>query len=152
MHVNMKKYINTNRVVVTGLGVIAPNASDIDSFKRSLEQGESGIKFHKHLQDIGLGCQVGGIPEFDDTILNKYLSPSTVKYLISMPIKYACTAAINAWIDAGLCFDQENVDWNTGCIIGCSVCDVNQIREVTKMVDNNELKKLGTRHIEQLMN
>lgn len=144
--------MNSNRVVITGLGVVAPNASDLNSYKTALEHGVSGIKFHKQLEDIGLGCQVGGIPDFDDSILEKYLSPNVVKHLHSVPIKYAIAASINAWLDAGLPFEKENVDWNTGCIIGCSVADVNQIKHVTRMVDNNEVKKLGTRHIEQLMN
>lgn len=140
-----------NRVVVTGLGVIAPNASDIDSFRLSLQQGISGIKFHQHLECAGLNCQVAGIPDFDDTLISKYIHPNTFKYLNSLHVKYACTAALNAWFDAGLNIDPENADWNTGCVIGCSISDVGQIREVTKIVDNKEIKKLGTRYIEQLM-
>jgi 3-oxoacyl-(acyl-carrier-protein) synthase len=140
-----------NRVVVTGMGVLTPNASGLESFRHALENGVSGIKFHQHLEDLGLGCQVGGIPDFDDTLMNRHLSPNTVKYLNSITVKYACSAALHAWLDAGLDIDQEKVDWEAGCVMGCSVSDVNQIREVTKMVDNREYKKLGMRNIEQLM-
>jgi 3-oxoacyl-(acyl-carrier-protein) synthase len=140
-----------NRVVVTGLGVLAPNASDIHGFKSALEQGVSGIRHHQQLEDIGMACQIAGIPEFDDSVLRTYLHPNTFKALISVPIKYMCTAVINAWLDAGLNMNSENVDWGTGCVIGCSVCDVDQIKDVTKIVDNAELKKLGLRNIEQLM-
>lgn len=139
------------RVVITGLGVLAPNASDITSFKSALEKGVSGIRHHKQLEDIGMSCQVGGISDFDDTTLRTYLHPNTFKALTSVPIQYMCTAAMNAWLDAGLGIDAENVDWATGCVIGCSVCDVDQIKDVTKLVDNSELKKLGLRNIEQLM-
>jgi len=62
-----------------------------------------------------------------------------------------CSAALSAWLDAGLEINSENVDWATGCVIGCSVCDVDQIKDVTRLVDNAELKKLGLRNIEQLM-
>jgi 3-oxoacyl-(acyl-carrier-protein) synthase len=134
------------------MGVIAPNATGISNFKDALEKGLSGIRHHKLLEDTGLSCQVAGIPDFDEKFIESYLSPNTVKYLNSTPIKYACTAALQAWLDAGLTIGNEEVDWETGCIIGCSVCDVNQIREVTRMVDSNEMKKLGTRNIEQLMN
>ena len=96
-----------NRVVVTGMGVIAPNASDINSFKLALEQGVSGISHHKHLEEAGLACQVAGIPEFDDTLLQSHLHPNTYKYLSSIPIKYAVTAALQAWLDAGLPIDAE---------------------------------------------
>ena len=140
-----------NRVVVTGLGVIAPNAADIAGFTLALEQGLSGIRHHRHLEDTGLACQVAGIPEFSDSLLQTYLPSSTYKYLTSVPIKYACTAVLQAWLDAGLPLNSEQVDWNTGCVIGCSVCDVDQIKEVTRAVDNAELKKLGLRNVEQLM-
>lgn len=140
-----------NRVVVTGLGVLTPNASDINSFKSALEHGVSGIRHHKQLEDIGMACQIGGIPEFDDTALKTHLHPNTFKALHSIPIKYMCTAALNAWLDAGLEINGEQVDWSTGCVIGCSICDVDQIKDVTDLVDNAELKKLSLRNIEQLM-
>jgi len=139
------------RVVITGLGVIAPNASGIERFRLSLQDGVTGIKHHRQLEDAGLACQVGGIPELDDTMIRTYMNPYTVKYLHSLHVKYACTAALEAWSDAGLDIDPIHADWHTGCVIGCSVSDVNQIREVTRIVDNKEFKKLGTRYIEQLM-
>lgn len=98
-----------------------------------------------------MGCQIGGIPEPDETTLATYLPVNTLKHLNSVPVKYACTVAINAWLDAGLSINQDVPDWDTGCVFGCSVCDVEQLRDVTKIVDSRELKKLGLRNIEQLM-
>ena len=140
-----------NRVVITGLGVLAPNASRIDSFKEALEGGVSGIKHHPHLQAAGMACQIGGIPELDETLLQTHLHPSTYKYLNSTAIKYAFTAALNAWLDAGLPLNKEETDWETGCVIGTTTGDIAQIKEVTKIVDDADLKKLGLRNIEQVM-
>lgn len=139
------------RVVVTGLGVLAPNGQDVSSFKSALEQGVSGIRHHQQLEDIGMACQVGGITDFDDTVLRTYMHPNTFKALNSRPIQYMCTAVLNAWMDAGLEINVDKVDWATGCVIGCSVCDVDQIKDVTRMIDNGEQKKLSLRNIEQLM-
>lgn len=140
-----------NRVVVTGLGVVAPNGTTNEGFKESLERGVSGIKFHQHLQDAKMGCQVGGIPDFDEKVIKAYLPQNVIKYLSSQHIKFACTAAINSWLDAGLLIDNETIHWDTGCVIGCSISDICQLREVTRIVDSKELKNLGTRYIEQLM-
>lgn len=140
-----------NRVVITGLGVLAPNASGIDSFKDALETGLSGIKHHRHLQEAGMVCQVGGIPELDDAVLQTHLHPNVYKYLNSTPIKYTCTAALNAWLDAGLSLNSDETDWDTGCVIGTTTGDIAQIKEVTRIVDDAELKKLGLRNIEQVM-
>lgn len=140
-----------NRVVITGLGVLAPNASGIDGFKGALEGGVSGIKHHRHLQEAGMACQIGGIPETDDTLLQTHLHPNTYKYLNSAPIKYTCTAALHAWLDAGLPLHSNETDWETGCVIGTTTGDIEQIKEVTKIVDDTDLKKLGLRNIEQVM-
>lgn len=139
------------RVVVTGLGVVAPNAVQLDGFRAALEQGISGIRFQEHLREAGLVCQVAGIPDFDDGVINTHLPGNTLKYLVSQNIKYACTTALNAWIDAGLALDKEQVHWDTGCVIGCSNGDTYQLREVIRLIDSKELKSLGTRHVEQIM-
>ncbi len=50
------------RVVVTGMGVVAANAHGLDAFEQALREGRSGIRFHQKLRDLGFGCQVGGVP------------------------------------------------------------------------------------------
>ena len=79
-----------NRVVITGLGVVAPNGIDVPSFTNALKNGISGIRFFQHLKDSAMGCCVAGVPkDFDESILRKYLSPGAFKSLRSTTIKYA---------------------------------------------------------------
>ncbi|KAA1243618.1 beta-ketoacyl synthase [Aquimarina sp. RZ0] len=139
------------RVVVTGMGAITPNGRNLDEFCQSLLHHVSGIKFHKHLEEIGMRCCVAGIPIEDDTILKTNFSTSDIKHITSKNIKYACIAATEAWIDAGLVINNDIEDLETGCIIGCSTGDIHQFREVIQKVDNHQIKRLGTRFIEQLM-
>ena len=40
-----------HRVVITGMGVVAPNAVGIDNFLAAIQEGRSGITFHQKLQD-----------------------------------------------------------------------------------------------------
>jgi 3-oxoacyl-[acyl-carrier-protein] synthase II len=55
-----------NRVVITGLGVVAPNGIGIDAFWGALEKGKSGIKKIKAFDASRNRCQVGGeITEFE---------------------------------------------------------------------------------------
>ncbi len=61
-------------MVVTGLGVLAPNAHGLPAFAGALREGKSGIRFHQHLADAKFGCQVGGIPEDVEELQKKYLS------------------------------------------------------------------------------
>ncbi len=92
---------------------MAPNGQDVKSFKSALEQGVSGIKHHQQLEEIGMACQVGGISDFNDTILKTYMHPNTFKALNSMPIQFMCTAVLSVWMDAGLEIDVDKVDLAT---------------------------------------
>jgi 3-oxoacyl-[acyl-carrier-protein] synthase-1 len=141
-----------NRAVITGLGVVAPNGINIPSFTNALRNGISGIRFFQQLKDSAMGCCVAGVPnDFDDTGLSKYISPGVIKSLRSTTVKYALTAAIEAWINAGLEIGSNHTDADTGCIFGNGVCDVNHMRYAIEAFDNKEVQKFGVRHIEQLM-
>ena len=141
-----------NRVVITGLGVVAPNGVNIASFTSALRQGISGIQFFQHLKDSAMGCCVAGVPmNFDNSILRKYLNPGAFKSLRSTTIKYALAAAIEAWTNAGFEVIGNDIDPDTGCIFGNGVCDVDHMRYAIGMFENGDIQKLGVRHIEQLM-
>ena len=49
------------RVVVTGMGVVAANGHGLDAFEQALREGRSGIRFQERLRELGFGCQVGGV-------------------------------------------------------------------------------------------
>ena len=58
-----------NRVVITGLGVVAPNGNNVSSFLRSLRTGGRGNLFVQHCKDSAMGCCVAGYPrDFDEKI------------------------------------------------------------------------------------
>src|SRR5450631_1387058 len=99
-----------NRVVITGLGVVAPNGINIPSFTNALKNGISGIQFFQHLKDSAMGCCVAGVPkDFDDAGLSKYLSPGAFKSLRSTTVKYALAATIEAWTNAGFAIKKDKI-------------------------------------------
>jgi len=54
-----------HRVVLTGIGVIAPNGIGKENFWNALENGKSGIKKISRFDPSGLPCQIAGeIPDF----------------------------------------------------------------------------------------
>lgn len=141
-----------NRVVITGLGVVAPNGVGIDRFTHSIQNGISGLRFFQHLKEANMGCCVAGVPQnFDDKILSNYLSAGAYKSLRSTTVKYALASAIEAWNNAGLTINENYVDADAGCIFGSCACDADHMRYAIGMYEKLELQKLGTRHIEQLM-
>lgn len=56
------------RVVITGLGVVAPNAIGADAFDAALRAGRSGLRLEETMRASGLACQVAGVPQGVDAL------------------------------------------------------------------------------------
>ena len=52
----------TGRVVVTGMGVVAPNANDLRGFELAIRKGVSGLRRNESMVEAGFGCRVAGVP------------------------------------------------------------------------------------------
>jgi 3-oxoacyl-(acyl-carrier-protein) synthase len=144
----------SERVVVTGLGVLAPNGHGLQNFAGALREGKSGIKFHQHLADVNFGCQVGGIPEGVEELQKKYLTDEELLAMNPNMI-YAAIAAIDAFTDAGLTRvppDSDEVDWDTGAIIGTGIGGIDTIAEkLGPKTDQGKVNRLGSTMVEQIM-
>lgn len=144
--------MSNHRVVVTGIGVIAPNGVGVPAFLHAIENGVSGIKFIPEYEELKFSCQVSGVPDFDWNDLQHYL-PDVVLYgLKSKGIGYAVKVALDAWRDAGFETNQDQPLWDAGCVFGNSIADSDLMNRVITMVDRKESRKLGSRMVEQLMN
>ncbi|MCB0846011.1 MAG: beta-ketoacyl-[acyl-carrier-protein] synthase family protein, partial [Bacteroidetes bacterium] len=143
-----------NRVVVTGLGVIAPNGLGVNAFTQSLQKGQSGIRFIEELAEKKFACQIGGIPPLDETYQDLYLTTFQKNLLVSSSVLYGVLASLEAWKDAGLeVIEKENTDpdWETGCIFGTGLVDGEIIKRTMTMVDNLQVRRLGSTSVTQGM-
>jgi 3-oxoacyl-(acyl-carrier-protein) synthase len=140
-------------VVVTGLGVLAPNAHGLAAFAGALREGKSGIRFHQHLADANFACQVGGIPERVDELQKEYLSADAL-FAMNPNMVYAAIAAIDCWNDAGLAripADAEP-DWDTGAVLGTGIGGIDTIAEkLAPKTDAGSVRRLGSTMVEQIM-
>lgn len=141
------------RVVVTGLGVIAPNGHGLEAYGKSLREGRSGIRFIPKLAELKFGCQVAGVPENYDEIAARYF---TSEQLLAMNsgIKFACIAAADAWTDSGLKLPalDSDVDWDTGAIVGTGVGGTDTLgQRLVPFTDAGNVRRLGSTIVEQVM-
>jgi len=142
------------RVVVTGMGIVAPNGHGIEAYESALRKGKSGIRFIPVLKELKFGCQVAGVPENIDEICEKYF---TEEQLLAMNsnIKFASIAAIDAWRDAGFevpAEDSEQVDWDTGAIIGTGIGGMDTTGEkLVPLTNAGKVRRLGSAIVEQVM-
>jgi len=143
-----------NRVVITGMGVVAPNGHGLDNFEQALREGRSGIQFIPRLKELNFSCQIGGMPERFDDIRKSYFDHEKLMSL-NDNIGYISVSAVDAWRDAGFDWSDENdqVDWDTGAILGCGIGGMDTIAEkVVPMVNEGKVRRMGSRIVEQVMN
>jgi 3-oxoacyl-(acyl-carrier-protein) synthase len=144
--------VSSERVVVTGLGVVASNAHGAEAFARALREGKSGITHHESLKVLGFGCQVGGIPHGIDEIAPRYLAEDELRTMNANMI-YASIAAIDAWSDAGLARlppESEEPDWDTGAIVGTGFGGIETVGDkVVPRTDAGKVARLGSSMVEQ---
>ncbi len=144
--------IMKNRVVITGLGVVAPNGVGLDAFSKAIKKGESGITFHQQLADLNFSCCIGGIPQISEEKKLEYLTPLQLRGFNSSGILYGCMAGIDAWKDAGfLVDDTSDLDFDSGTIFGTGTSGVEKFREAIYKLDEGEVKRLGSTVVVQTM-
>ena len=141
-----------NRVVITGLGVVAPNGVGLKAFTKAIKTGTSGIAFHQHLKDQGFSCCIGGIPIISEEKKGEYLSPLQLRGFNSTSILYGCMAGIDAWKDAGFLVDEASaLDYDSGVIFGTGTSGIEKLREAIYKIDDQKVRRLGSTSVLQTM-
>jgi 3-oxoacyl-(acyl-carrier-protein) synthase len=139
------------RVVVTGLGVIAPNGHGADAFAAALRDGVSGLRHQPRMAELGFACQVAGVPQDLDAIKERYFTAEDLLAMNSAML-YINVAAIDAWRDAGLPPPGESRDRATGAILGCGLGGADTIAEkLVPMTNAGKVKRMGSTMVEQTM-
>jgi len=140
------------RVVITGLGVVAPNGVGVKDFTQALKEGKSGITFHQKLKDLNFSCQIGGIPNISEDFKSQYFTKLQLRGFNSSGILYGCIAGIDAWKDAGFDMNADSeLDYDTGLIFGTGTSGVEKFREAIYKLDDNQVKRLGSTVVVQTM-
>ncbi len=101
----MKREIRLRRVVVTGLGVIAPNGSELDVFWSSVRDGRSAGAQITRIDPTGTPGKIAAEVKKFDPIAYVGLKKSR---RIDLASQYAIAAAKKALLDSGL--DMTKVD------------------------------------------
>ena len=98
---------NARRVVITGVGVIAANGSDIDTFWRSIRDGRSAADFLTRFDVSGIPSKVGA--EVRDFEPDTYMDHKTARRL-DRCLQFSIAAARLAANDAKVDFTKMDPD------------------------------------------
>ncbi|MBL7013274.1 MAG: beta-ketoacyl-ACP synthase II [Candidatus Marinimicrobia bacterium] len=113
------------KVVVTGLGVLAPNGNNVDSFWSALVAGQSGIGPISYFDTDDLRVSIAG--ELSDFSPEPVLSPKEVRKLDPFSV-YALVAGQEAIDQSGLDLSSIDLD-RAGVIIGSGVGGIQTLEE-----------------------
>lgn len=141
------------RVVITGLGVVAPNGVGLDDFTNAIKNGISGIKKDPELERLQFSCQISGTPEITTELALNYFTELELRNFNASGILYGVIAGIDAWKDAGLAVTaNENPDWDSGTIFGTGTSGIDKFRESIYKIDDLQTRRLGSTAVAQTMN
>jgi 3-oxoacyl-(acyl-carrier-protein) synthase len=141
------------RVVVTGLGVIAPNGNGVSEFESALRKGRSGIRFQQIMADSKFGSHVAGVPQGVDELAEAAFSEELLMAM-NMSHRFASLAAVEAWTMAGLPVPEpdSDVDWDSGCVLGTGIGGMDTTAErVVPLTNQKKVRRLGSTAVEQVM-
>ncbi len=139
------------RVVITGVGVAAPNGVGKEAFTAAIRAGQSGIRYYETLRELNFSCCIAGEPEVSEALKLEYFPPLMLRNFISSGILYGCMAGLDAWADAGLSRNEEVPDWDSGTIFGIGSSGVEKMREAAYLLDDGKVKRLGSTTVPQTM-
>ena len=141
------------RVVITGMGVCAPNAVGLEAFTKAIQEGVSGITHHRVLKDLQFSCQVGGVPSISEEKKRNYFSELQLRNFNASGILYGVIAGIDALEDASLSIENQDIETNydLGVIFGVATSGVEKFREAIYKIDKGNVRRLGSTAVAQTM-
>ena len=142
------------RVVITGMGIVAPNANSVEEFHIALKNGKSGLKYQERLEELDFQCQVAGIPQGLDEKITQYI-PEADLIAMNDPMIYATIASIEAYKDANLSIPDDKEakgDPQTGACIGIAMSGVDTVaQKLVPKVQAKKIRRMGSTLVEQIM-
>ncbi|MEH6405915.1 MAG: beta-ketoacyl-[acyl-carrier-protein] synthase family protein [Leeuwenhoekiella sp.] len=143
--------MQNNRVVVTGLGVCAPNGVGVPAFAKAIEEGRSGIRFFSELKKLNFSCQIGGMPLIPESKKLEIFTPLQLRNFNSAGILYGVMAGIEAWKDASLPVPKDSCDFDSGTVFGVGTLGVDKFRESIYQIDDGNGRRLASTTVQQTM-
>jgi 3-oxoacyl-[acyl-carrier-protein] synthase II len=138
---------STNRVVITGIGLVTPLAQGTDATWSALLEGKSGIGPITHFDPETHPVRIAGqIPSFDPS------QDITAKQLKRMDlfIQYGVVAALAAARDAGLEIPVQNPE-RVGVLVGVGLGGLKTIEEALEILRTKGAKRLSPFMIPKLI-
>lgn len=125
--------IKRNRVVITGMGVLAPNGIGLEAFWESLLAGRSGIGPITFFNPSRLRSKIAG--EVKNFVPEDWIEPELKPKRMARHTQFAYAATMMALRDAGLDLSQTRLPSPTPIVVGVSTSALDVIEKVFRDSD-----------------
>ena len=135
------------KVVVTGMGTLAPNGNSTDSFWDALKSGTSGIGPITYFDTEGHRVTIAG--QLSDFQPEQYLDAKELRKLDPFSI-FALVAAQEAITSAKLDFDAINLD-RVGVIIGTGVGGIQTLEHEHNIIEDRGPRRVSPQFVAKMI-
>ena len=135
------------KVVVTGMGTLAPNGNSTDSFWDALKSGASGIGPITYFDTEGHRVTIAG--QLSDFQPEQYLDAKEIRKLDPFSI-FALVAAQEAITSAKLDFDAINLD-RVGVIIGTGVGGIQTLEHEHNIIEDKGPRRVSPQFVAKMI-
>ncbi len=141
------------RVVITGLGVVAPNGVEVPEFLQNIRSGVSGVRHFPELEALNFSCQLGAKPDVSEELQRQYFTELELRNFNSNGILYGVMAGMDAMTDAKISFSEKDSEplWDLGIVFGTGTSGVEKFREAIYKLDDGKVRRLGSTTVVQTM-
>ena len=135
------------RVVITGIGALAPNGNSVPEYWKSLVAGKSGIDHITHFDTTDFPVKIAG--EINNFNPKDHFERKEVRKLDPFSI-YALVACNEAVQMAGL--DSFSFDQNrAGVMIGCGIGGINTLLDQHDVLNNSGARRISPFFVTKLI-
>ncbi len=135
------------KVVVTGLGALAPNGNSVDQFWSAIKSGTSGIAPISYFDTSGHRVSIAGeLKNFDPA---QKLDPKEVRKLDPFSI-YAIVSSLEAVKSAKLDLQNLNLD-RMGVIIGCGIGGIKTLENEHNIINNKGARRVSPQFVAKMI-
>ena len=139
--------MNRDKIVVTGVGAVAPNGNNIKEFWESLKQGISGISPISYFNTDDHKVKIAG--ELKGFSPDKILDHKEMRKLDPFSI-YAIVATNEAMEMSGL--DNQNFDYDrAGVVIGTGVGGIQTLEEQHSTIENRGARRVSPQFVPKMI-
>ena len=139
--------MNREKIVITGLGVLAPNGNNVNEYWSSLVEGKSGISPITYFDSSNHRVKIAG--ELRGFNPEKVLDPKELRKLDPFSI-YALVATNEAVIMSGLDSEKLNLD-RVGVIIGTGVGGIQTLEEQHSNIENKGARRVSPQFVPKMI-